>query len=182
MIVNSTEKYFLNYAGYIFKYRNIFLYSIYLLDWFFFKIIGSTTNGSLVRGLSEYKDHVRSIQSKIPTAMVLTKLCSSARNTAWWALVSPNIWTTSSRVFGVGYLLNVEWRSTLESITNPSTSDTFKRRYLLQWIECSPGPTVNTLSCETFSPGRAGPISALWNRRFPSCLCTIFTIEKWKKI
>lgn len=42
--------------------------------------------------------------------------------------------------------------------------------YLLVCAMCSPRLAVNMFSCDWFCPASQGPISTLWNKRFPSCL------------
>uniref|UniRef100_A0A8D8BRG5 (northern house mosquito) hypothetical protein n=1 Tax=Culex pipiens TaxID=7175 RepID=A0A8D8BRG5_CULPI len=66
-------------------------------------------------------------------------------------------------------------RSTLESIIRPFTSGTGSRRYMLACVLYSPGLTVRMFSWDWSRS--AGPISALWNRRSPSCFKKVILTE-----
>lgn len=50
--------------------------------------------------------------------------------------------------------------------------------YLLQCDVFSPGLTVRMLSCDLLVPSLAGPTSALWNIRSPSCARNVMFTEK----
>jgi len=50
--------------------------------------------------------------------------------------------------------------------------------YLLQCDVFSPGLTVRMLSCDRAASGSAGPTSALWNIRSPSCARNVMFTEK----